>query len=269
MAGLTLRRFPEFDKCPRCQAVPEDSTRTVFRCPQCSNFCCSRCSKGDGNLSTWGSNARGYVPLQYCPDCSPRVVLGDHCKVGVVLSEMSRQREQAEREQARLEKEREEEERRAWEALPWKEQERILEEREREERERQEREEREQEIRKIVVYEDGSAGLRREHLYLLPEVASRRGAEVSHLRLEGAADSDLKVLEDCSAQFHRLHTLVLEYCQDITEEGLQSLARLTTLKEVILKGDTPHLTQGGIKALCKSLRGCQVTGGPKPWWRFW
>jgi hypothetical protein len=114
-----------------------------------------------------------------------------------------------------------------------------------------------------------SRSVRRPNLDLLPQVAANGGDQVYNLGLEGATDADLRVLASLAGQFSRLRQLCLEACPEVTDEGLQSLAALTTLEELVLIGDTPRLTPAGVKAFRAKQPRCRVKGGPKPWWKFW
>lgn len=136
-----------------------------------------------------------------------------------------------------------------------------------EQQEQREQEQRRQEAAKRHALErsgDPSCLLLRPHLSLLPQVAANRGDEVVSLQLDKPTHADLESLAAHAAQFPRLENLCLNGCAAVTDEGLRTLAALTTLLRLTLLGNTAHLTTDGIQVFRAGVPRCEVLGGPEP-----
>ena len=121
---------------------------------------------------------------------------------------------------------------------------------------------------------------------LLPRLAASRGSTLLDLSFfgQGPTDADLKNL----AGFRCLTKLDLGAAPAVTDEGVRSLAALTTLTELVLPSGSAGITPAAVAELQAALPGCTISGGlaaPKPpatpaapkefpapsrpWWKFW
>jgi hypothetical protein len=104
---------------------------------------------------------------------------------------------------------------------------------------------------------------------LLPKLAAARGETMLELSFfgDGPSDDDLKHLRG----FRRLQKLDLSDAPNLSDAGLEALAGLTSLTELILP-NASRLTLPGVAKLRAALPGCAIRGGPvppRPWWKFW
>lgn len=132
---------------------------------------------------------------------------------------------------------------------------------------------------------------------LLPRLAVARGETLIDLYFFGGgpSDADLKHL----AGFPKLQKLNLGSATAITDDGVRSLAVLTTLTELVLPSSNAGITAAAVAELQTALPGCTISGGPaapkppvppaaspipspttggppatpptpnRPWWKFW